>query len=398
MRFLLVCFVVCGLASAGDALISKPVGGAKSLVLTPELVFGAEDDDETLWGSASTMVDVDARGVIYVCDTMERRVLAFDQEGKFLRLIARAGEGPGELLEPVAFRIFEDGSAGTVEKAGGGIMVRQQRFDTSMTYKSETEAHMIMEAPVLSPLGDRLTAFFVEHDRKAKVTRYRTALLDADLQVLRMFSDHSGPLPDRSKLMSGAYWSKRLADNLARSYKGYGVFNFDQQGRLYSAGTAEYKITRWDKTGQKAEQTFERKYKPIAFNDDQLDAYVESLLEQIMEDPDLAELITPAIIEKAVRDSQPPAAKNPVFGMVVMEDGHLLVVHNVDLIDRTNTADIFGSDGTYKGQIQLPDFALLRPFAGLYLPRMIFRGGKAYTVQTDEDGDNRVIRYGVSWK
>jgi len=218
--FLMSCLAVSG------------AGTQAPIAFEPELVFGADDSrDAYLWPYAATTVDADAEGRMYVSDPAGNRVLAFDAAGRFLRVVARPGQGPGELIGLCRFAVLADGTAQAFEKQGGSV-ARLQRFGADMAYLSSAEKPLIMETATLSPRGDRLCGFVIEIDPGAGVMRYQTAAFNASLEKLKVFTEARGPLPDRSRMNDPAYWVERIGDNLRRVLSGTGVFAYDADGRL----------------------------------------------------------------------------------------------------------------------------------------------------------------------
>jgi len=55
-------------------------------------------------------IEIDqGRSLIYIADSGNNRILVFDFEGKFQKIIGREGQGPGEFSRPSGLFIFEDG-------------------------------------------------------------------------------------------------------------------------------------------------------------------------------------------------------------------------------------------------------------------------------------------------
>jgi hypothetical protein len=55
-------------------------------------------------------VAFDAQGRLHVFDPQSSRVVVTDAQGKLVRTVGKAGEGPGELRMPVAFAVLRDGT------------------------------------------------------------------------------------------------------------------------------------------------------------------------------------------------------------------------------------------------------------------------------------------------
>lgn len=90
---LLLLFVGCGAGGVPDG------GGLEgpSIVIEPTAVIGEiEGDPDYLFGDIRS-VAVDDAGIVYVGDRIGASVKAYSPTGEFLAVVAREGEGPGEL-------------------------------------------------------------------------------------------------------------------------------------------------------------------------------------------------------------------------------------------------------------------------------------------------------------
>jgi len=83
----------------GDVIVvnnpKKPQYGPGSFSLKENLSIGGRDTADHVLADI-TWVSVGRDGTIFVTDAKEKNLKAFGQDGKFLRTIGRAGEGPGE--------------------------------------------------------------------------------------------------------------------------------------------------------------------------------------------------------------------------------------------------------------------------------------------------------------
>lgn len=173
----------------------KTIGGKDGRVfsLTPDLTFGTdEDEDAYIWASASTSITADHKGHIFIGDGASKRVLEFDEKGGYLRTVMGPGQGPGELVNLLDFKVLTSGAATSIERVGQGITARMQHFDPNMKYSRSQSGSLILEGPVLSPQGDRFAAFYVSHDRKSGLTHYQTALFSSDFKPIKIFTDKTG--------------------------------------------------------------------------------------------------------------------------------------------------------------------------------------------------------------
>jgi len=90
----------------------KPVavkGQPTRIKLTEELSFGSSaNPDESL--SQVSMFVVDGDGSVLALDFKEQKIKVYDKTGKFLRLIGKPGQGPGELGMASGIQLMADGT------------------------------------------------------------------------------------------------------------------------------------------------------------------------------------------------------------------------------------------------------------------------------------------------
>ena len=120
----LLVFVICGVScrdqkSAWEGTITiengvtivqnpkEPMYGEDALVLEEDLSIG--ERDSTAGGdfliSRIRALTADDDGNIYVLDSKENHILAFDNTGKYLRTFGREGQGPGEFSYPLTMSL-----------------------------------------------------------------------------------------------------------------------------------------------------------------------------------------------------------------------------------------------------------------------------------------------------
>ncbi len=84
----------------------------KRLTETAAVLYTVGSDEGEDWQLLSGVRSVafDAVDDLYVLDGNNFRILVFDAAGKYLRTISRKGDGPGELMAPVALTVLSDGT------------------------------------------------------------------------------------------------------------------------------------------------------------------------------------------------------------------------------------------------------------------------------------------------
>lgn len=372
-----------------------PAGKPMTLVFEPDLQFGVEEEeDHYIWTSSATTITLDDKGHIYVADVGASQVLEFDNNGAFVRVVAGKGSGPGEFQGLSMFRILKDGSSVGLDIVGGQFGVIKY-FDKSCEFKSAKNpqtANVYPNSAIFSPNGDFFASLYAQQDADRKKLVTKMGILNPAYDEIKVFRESAENYLDSSKFRDPNYWAQLLADRLKIFYSQMTLFNFDEEGHLYSAPNNEYVVTKWSPDFKQELMVIKRDYKPIAMNQTHLDGLVDLMSELMLSTPALRNVITRNVLERAVALSDPPPVKPPIFGLIPMENGGLLVIHDIDFGTGEQLADIFDMDGHFQGQVRMDRRAFLAMNNTLY-PKMIFHKGFAYTVETDGMGENRVVRY-----
>ena len=376
----------------------RPQGPPMTVKFVPDLRFGTEEEeDRYIWPSSATTVTVDDKGHIYVVDVGENQVLEFDDQGKFLRVVAAEGKGPGEFQGLAMFTILQDGSSVGLDVIGGQFGVVKY-FDKGCNFKSAKNpqtANVYPNSAIFSPNGDYFAALYARQDAERRKLVTKMGILDPKYNEVKTFSESAEDFLDPAKFGDPNYWAEIIARRLQVFYRQLTVFNFDAEGHLYSAPNNLYEVTKWSPDFSKKLMVVKRDYQPIPMDETHLNGLVDLLSELILTTPALQKIVTRAVLEKAVALSEPPPVKAPIFGLIPMEGGGLLVVHDIDFGTGRQQADLFDGEGRFLGTVEMDQRAFLAMNNAL-LPKMIFRKGFAYTVETDDMGDNRVVRYRYS--
>jgi outer membrane protein assembly factor BamB len=125
---------------------SSAVRSRQRITVVPDLVIKERGDDlHYVFGSRAPSVEVDTDGNIYIAEPMPRtgRVLVFDADGEFVRMIGRSGQGPGEYLQPFAVEwagdalfVFDPGQSRLTRWNAAGELLGGQRSDALRTFRS----------------------------------------------------------------------------------------------------------------------------------------------------------------------------------------------------------------------------------------------------------------------
>jgi 6-bladed beta-propeller len=106
----------------------KPAQGVETWQVKERWTAGGEDDESVLFGLIG-QVEIGDDGTVYLLDNQLSQVQVYSSEGEFLSTMGGPGEGPGEVSNPAAIAVLEDGGLGLV-KTMPGKLVRLDREGT----------------------------------------------------------------------------------------------------------------------------------------------------------------------------------------------------------------------------------------------------------------------------
>lgn len=113
-----------------------------------------------------TGIAVSKEGTVFVADTGNDRIHAFDASGKFLWTFGRSGEGPGELRWPMDLDIDREGRLYVAELGGDRVQVFTEEGDLLREIRGDETPGASFDGAagvLVSPTGDIYVADFYNH-------------------------------------------------------------------------------------------------------------------------------------------------------------------------------------------------------------------------------------------
>ncbi len=396
MKISALCLLaVSGMLLADDIVNTKDAG--YSFVLQEEVRFGGDSDDENYsWPNLNTKILAGPKGSMYVVDVDNSRILEFDKQGKFARQAAGKGNGPGELHTVICVSQTADGGIliMDVDGASPGGAPRVLRFKPDMTFKDVTlfsASGLIPAIMSVSPDAKYLGGLVAQLDLKNNAMVLITGILDIDKKsLISTYSTRPTPLPDPKRMDQPGMWEDYLATQFKVLYD-FGMVAFSKNGKAFVANSGTYRVSRYTPGQKTPEITFTRKYKPIPFDEKAREAMIERFYDML---PSAARtLITKQVLTHGLEKANLPPVKAPMVAMVAIEDKGVLLVRDTDPVTRNNLTDIFDSNGKLLCSKTFPNHGVFTYTGSNPSPRMIFRDGYAYTIETDKDDENSAVRY-----
>lgn len=349
--------------------------------LEPSLSIGVvEGEPHEIFGNVRG-IEADGDGTLYVLDYQASEVRAFSADGRFLRLVATRGQGPGELTE----------ANGLVRGADGTLWIQDhgQWQMIGISLDGEEVARFPMHVRsygfIYNGALDARGRFWkpTSHSDEARVFPPETGLNEGRS---RSYLNWYDPATERSdSVFLGELDYRTYISQNSRGGYSYGGIPFTQRtitivdpaGGFWTTSAEAYRIARLDEHADTV-LVLEVDVEPLPVTEEDRESYVEGVLERSPDQRRAAE----AIIALA------PATK-PVLDQLVMDDVGRLWVRRVVSEGETPLYDVFTRDAEYVGSARLG----FQPAP--YFPPKI-RDGRLYTLVLDSLEVQSVVRVDLS--
>ncbi len=320
----------------------EPIYSEDIFSLEEELTIGeAEGRDEYMFSDIRSMV-VDEAGRIYVLDWKEIHVKVFDQNGAYIRIIGKKGQGPGEFITPSNVFITHQNEL-VVDDFGRRLAI----FSLEGEFKENLQIAKIGLMRIDIDSEGNLVG--ISAVREEENPRYELKKFDSELNYLHSLD--GSPLPDL---------------NAFNPFMGIILSQIDNNDQVICGYPGNYEIKIFDKEG--------------------------ILKRKIIKDYDPVEITEEEIGERT--EGIPPEIKISIpkyhmaYSWFTSDDEGRIFVRTHERVEEGEGYyyDVFDSEGKFIVKIPLKT----RPY--------VLKKGKLFTVEEDEEGYLMVKRYNVTWK
>ena len=318
-----------------------PKGAPTKLILEEIYTVGGGDLPDESFVEISAL-DVLKDGTVYVLDTKDSRVKVFDAKGKFLRAFGKAGQGPGELNQPVGIIITPENEV-LVEDV---LNQRLAIFALDGTFNRHIST------------GKTLGLSGIQMDRRGRIVARSMGLGEAGKMSMDV-KTYDKDLNPKVKLTSFEFPISRQAKINPFSAMNLN-YELGGQGFLYFNGQRGYEIKVLSFEGQLL-KTIGREYDPVAIT---------------KEDKDEMLKLIPSVSGVNVKDMiQFPDVYPPFGNFVLADEGRLLVrTYEKGRAAKEYYWDVFDAEGRYIAKVPIVHEIRL------------WRDAKAYFIVEDEEG------------
>jgi len=334
-----------------------PVKGQPSKIsLTEDLTVGGGggNPDESL-SQVSTFI-VDGTGVIFALDFKEQKIKVFDKTGKFLRLIGRPGQGPGELGMASGIQLMADGTL-VVEDATNR---RLAQFKPSGEFikNISTSGMLGLVNVLLDGKGNAIGREMGLTEGNAKMF-FEIKKFDPSLKPLFTLDKIEFPVP-----IPGSGTKVNILDMIS-------AYQFDPAGNIYYGRNVDYEIKVYSLEGKHV-RTIRKEFDRVKVTQADIDEMLERM-------PN-------AVPGANMREMFSFPEYFPPFQTFLLDDEGKLVVRTFmkGKAKGEYVFDLFDAEGRFFAQfITKSDLRL-------------WKAGKAYGIEETDEGYQVIKRYAVS--
>jgi hypothetical protein len=343
--------------------IETPLFPHRTVAFEEELAIKSEDEEGNILLYRPGWYLIDSKGFVYICDFQDLKIKVFDPDGRMVRTIGQKGEGPGEFQNVGEIALLPDDRLLVLDWEAHRVSL----FDTEGRF---VNSHKFLNWSYDIFLA---TNSFYFRDERIFGEKRKLVVKACDFSGEEIFSLGEFEPHHSQEIKESGGWF-----NVSVPYDVRSIFAGDSKNaRLYHCLNDKYLIEVYDRKG-KLFRKIDRPYKPIPTEAEDKKKYLEGFA-----DSSEAHL---ALIDKYV---QMPPVKTITGRMVVDDMGNLWVETNEREEEQGKSLlayDIFDKDGIYTAKVWLD------------ISPGIFRDGKMYTRETDENTGYRVFkRYYVIW-
>lgn len=375
-------------AFAGEVVKNgtTPKGKAKTLTYKQEWrVDSANSNEHFIWNGASVTATTNSQGNVFVLDNGNNRVIQLDATGKFVRQIGREGDGPGEFRQPTNISMLNDQSFIVTEYRVGLNLISV--FDKDGNFLRHIDANnkgKYLLNSYFSPTGKMLGATYMFNNEAGELNM-AYGLLDTEIKPLMQVETNPIPRFQPNRVAEPSFWVEMLARWFSL-IPHQGLIAFGQDGSVFTAKSNQYEITRYS-PDLKTKLVFNRQYKPKPQSEDDIRLLSEPVRDEVLGSipGSMHPYITDAVIDKAIAQAGLPTIRSAIFGLIPMEAGGLMVIHDFDPKTGHADCDLFDKQGLFIGTCPMPpaDFNVFGGYFGCSA-KIWFKSGKMYILGSDE--------------
>lgn len=378
--------VFIGLVVSGIGAANAPAGAGQSelfakgtIRLVPELTISDEAfAGKDFFGSIDSLA-FDDRGAVYVCDAKAKNIKKFDASGKFLKLIGRAGQGPGEFTHPYEVEVFRD-----------RLFVRDlfasriSQFDLEGTFLSavsiDRKEGSWRRFQALPDGRWIVETEFVDRREPGAPQEMRLALHGPDFSFIKTIY--------RKPVFRNKYITEPVRTNVPLPFPARSKWGLTPDGKIVVGFSGSYEIEIHDPDKGKL-LSWTQRFDPVAVTKKDRDDHFAGLVQSVGSSSGSVSVVNRGAPDYVVQNTEFPKTKPAFEDFAVDAAGNAWAFLWLPSPESKRLIDVFDPKGKLLGQVRLEGADRLTYVSA-------FRPGTLWMAITDDDGGTRIVKYRLS--
>ena len=338
-----------------------PEESFKPIEFIVDLSIGEEEDDVNYMFSRPRDIDTDIQGNIYVLDLEEQTIKKYDAQGKHIKNISRAGQGPGEFEYPRYLCISETGNIYVADLFESKIEV----FNLEGEYQRVLNVKNLDEISVTRNEELIMGGKYPEKGKKDEI-QYSYKVGKYEQQKNEILDFYSQEQLRTARVSDGTFTFE---------FPLFVKWDINSQNHIVIATANKYEMNVFTPEGGLLYK-FNLDRKPIPVKDE-VKRKISEIFKRLriglgIDDPETRKIV----------------GYYPVFNSISIDENDRIWIEHYEPffkdIPRTETTyDVFSSDGKFLFTTQINQ--------NVY-PQLIFKNGYIYTLSRDESGYAKALR------
>ena len=290
---------------------------------------------------------LDEHDNLYILDPAEGNVKIFDSQGRFLRIIGRKGQGPGELNVPSFFSLLNRDELVIADAGRRCINI----YSLNGEYKrSVSTAKMVVKDMDVDSKGN---IFCIVQTRSDDHLRYELEKFDSSFTQLNTFRQNDDHISIKPSLFVAS-------PCLVVSRNSHIIYGFPDK---------DYELEVFDDNGILLKR-IQKDFAHIPISDEEKRDVIKDI---------------PGSLEIYIPEYYPP-----YYDINVDDEARIIVYSQYQYRTKISIFDVFTAEGMYLSRIKLRN--ILRPES------CVWRKNRLYTIEEDSEGLPLVVVYQMKWK
>ncbi|MFQ5722386.1 MAG: 6-bladed beta-propeller [Candidatus Aminicenantales bacterium] len=343
----------------------------------PEIILDDNSMPEDIFFNSPVSVTSDNKGNIYICDYRANDIKKFDTSGRFIKVIGREGQGPGEFSWPFEAVFAKDRLiVWDMRNRRLCALTPDGEFIKALKITGETGRPQKMRA---LPNGDIVIGFEkIYFGQPDKPQDYLIEIYSPEMKPKRAVYFHE---IWRNKYIRGDFG---LA-NVPQPFAPLVYWDVSPEGKIIIGYSAQYEINIYDSSGQRL-SSFTHSYKKVKVTAEDKKLHFEGMTFS------RGGAVTQGAPDFIIKNTKFPKYKPAFNNLLVDSEGNILIhVYPKNRKEMYRYFDAFDPEGHFMANVQVKGNVLF-PSS----PWIKIEDGAFWLIKTGEDELIKVIKYRIS--